>query len=468
MIDGVDGRINRTRTSRTSERMMHRLAGAPAVLAALMLGAAPPSAGAQPTYPHLRIIAPAAPGGGWDQTARVMQQVLQRAGLVQTASVENIPGAAGTIGLARFIGAERGQGDVVMVSGLIMVSAIVTNGSPVTLREVTPIARLTGEYEVLVVPVASPFRSLQDLIRTFKERPESISWGGGSAGGSDQILAGLVADAVGVSPRRVNYIAFSGGGEAMSAILGGQVSVGINGLAEFASQIEAGTVRALALSSAERLPGLAAPTLREQGVDVEFENWRSLVAPPGISDGDRARIEALADAMVRSAEWRDALTRYRWIDRYLAGEAFDRFMETEDTRVRSILTKLGLGPDKSAPQATARVYPLFVLGGLLLFGGAALVAALRTEGASSRTSAGPGWRPAALMAAAVILDLVLMERAGFVIASAVLFWLTARAFDRRHPARDALIAIGVSAGSYLLFVRLLNVTLPSGPLARWF
>lgn len=448
--------------------MMHRLTGTPAVLAALMLGAAPPPASAQPAYPHLRIIAPAAPGGGWDQTARVMQQALQRAGLVQTASVENIPGAAGTIGLARFIGAERGQGDVVMVSGLIMVSAIVTNGSPVTLREVTPIARLTGEYEVLVVPAASPFRSLQDLIRTFKQRPESISWGGGSAGGSDQILAGLVADAVGVSPRRVNYIAFSGGGEAMSAILGGQVSVGINGLAEFASQIEAGTVRVLGLSSAERLPGLAAPTLREQGVDVEFENWRSLVAPPGISPGDRAGVETLADAMVHSAEWREALTRYRWIDRYLAGEAFDRFMEAEDARVRSILNKLGLGPDNSAPHATARVYPLFVLGGLLLFGGAVLVAALKTEGASSLTAAGPGWRPAALIAAGVVLDLMLMERAGFVIASAALFWLTARAFDRRHPARDGLFAIGVSTGSYLLFVRVLNVTLPSGLLARWF
>ncbi len=421
--------------------MMHRLAAALGVLAALIVGAAPAPAVAQPAYPYLRIIAPAAPGGGWDQTARVMQQVLQRAGLVHTTSVENIPGAAGTIGLARFISAERGQGDVVMVSGLIMVSAIVTNGSPVTLREVTPIARLTGEYEVIVVPAASPFQSLKDLIQAFKERPESISWGGGSAGGTDQILAGLFADAVGVSPRRVNYIAFSGGGEAMSAILGGQVSVGINGLAEFLPQIEAGTVRVLALSSADRLPRLDAPTLREQGVDIEFENWRSLVAPPGISAGDLARAKATTEAMVRSAEWREALERYRWIDRYLAGEEFDRFMEAEDARVRAILTKLGLGPDNTAPRATAHLYPLFVLIGLLLFGGAALVAALRTGRKSSEPYAGPGWRPAALLAGGVVLDLVFMERAGFVITSAVLFWLTARAFDERHPARDALFAV---------------------------
>ena len=254
----------------------------------------------------------------------------------------------------------------------------------------------------------------------------------------------------------------------MSAILGGQVSVGINGLAEFASQIEAGTVRVLGLSSAERLPGLEAPTLLEQGVDVEFENWRSLVAPPGISRSDLARVERMAEAMVHSAEWREALERYRWIDRYLAGEEFDRFMDAEDTRVRSILNKLGLGPGETAPQGTPRMYPLLVLGGLFFFGGAALVAALRTGGASSRTSTGPGWRPAALMAAGVILDLALMERAGFVITSAALFWLTARAFDQRHPARDALFAIGVSTGSYLLFVRVLNVTLPSGLFARWF
>ena len=247
-----------------------------------------------------------------------MQQVLQRAGIVHTSSVENIPGAAGTIGLARFIGAERGNGDVVMVSGLIMLGAIVTHASPVTLRDVTPIARLTGEYEVIVVPAASPFRSLDDLVRAFRERPESISWGGGSAGGTDQMLAGLVADAVGVSPRRVNYIAFSGGGESMSAILGGQVSAGINGLAEFAPQIDAGTVRVLGISSAERLPGVRAPTLREQGVDVELENWRSLVAPPGISSADRERLERAVEAMVRSAEWREALAALS-LDRSLSG-----------------------------------------------------------------------------------------------------------------------------------------------------
>jgi putative tricarboxylic transport membrane protein len=446
-----------------------------------------------------------------------MQQVLQRAGIVRTSSVENIPGAAGTIGLARFIGGERGNGDVVMVSGLIMLGAIVTHASPVTLRDVTPIARLTGEYEVIVVPAASPFRSLDDLIRAFRERPESISWGGGSAGGTDQMLAGLVADAVGVSPRRVNYIAFSGGGESMSAILGGQVSAGINGLAEFAPQIAAGTVRALGISSAERLPGVAIPTLREQRVDVALENWRSLVAPPGVSAVDRERLERAVETMVRSAEWRQELDRYRWIDRYLAGDEFTRFAQSEDQRVRAILTKLGLGTDETTPR-TAGMYPLLVLAGLVFWVGAAVLEIVRARAASRRNAdAGPTfalrppsrsfgevspefagrvrttadatvgkrstmdppsrpalrrasdgrWRPAALIAVGMALDLALMEQAGFVLASAALFWLTARAFDRQHPGRDALFALAVSTGAYLLFVRVLNVTLPAGLIARW-
>ena len=309
------------------------------LLALAMLPAS--HAPAQPHFETLRIVAPAAPGGGWDQTARVMQQALQREGIVATPVVENVPGAAGTIGLARFVGAERGNGAVVLVSGLIMLGGIVTYDSPVTLTDAVPIARLTGEYEALAVPAASPFRTLEDLLAAFRERPESISWGGGSVGGSDQILAGLIAAAVGVEPRLVNYIGYSGGGEALAAILGGQVSVGVNGLAEFASQVEAGALRVLAVSSAERLPGVDAPTLRERGVDVEFENWRSIVAPPGITTEERLRLAAAVETMVRSNEWRELLARYRWLDRYLAGDEFAAFAAAEERRVRAVLRELG-------------------------------------------------------------------------------------------------------------------------------
>jgi putative tricarboxylic transport membrane protein len=441
-----------------------RLPVTPALAVVLTIAGAAPAA-AQPLFQQLRIIAPAAPGGGWDQTARVMQQVAQRAGIVGTPIVENIPGAAGTIGLARFVGAERGNGDALMVSGLIMLGGIVSNGSPVTLDDVVPIARITGEYEVIAVPAASPFRTLPDLIAAFRERPESISWGGGSAGGSDQILAGLVAEALGVAPGRVNYIAFSGGGESLSAILGGQVSVGINGLAEFAPHIEAGTIRALAISSAARLPGLDVPTLREQGVDVEFENWRSVVAPPGITAGERQRLAAAVDRMVRSEPWREELARYRWLDRYLPGEAFARYVDAEEQRVRNILRELGTGRQRSVSLAEAGVYPLFVLAGCALFGvGAAVGLRSRPRPAGAHR---PQLRAISTIGLGALLNLALAERAGFVIASAVLFWFVARAFDEEHPWRDAVYAAAISVAAYLLFARVLQLQLPAGLLAGW-
>src|SRR5687768_11779012 len=323
-----------------------RVALACAVVSAVF--AAPTPAWGQHVWPELRITAPAAPGGGWDQTARALQQALQAEGLVRTVAVENVTGAAGTIGLARFMGAERGRGDALMVSGLIMLGGVVMHASPITLADVTPVARLTGEYEVIVVPAASPFRTLADLVAALKANPESISWGGGSAGGSDQMLAGLLAEAVGVSPRRVNYIAFSGGGESLAAIVGGQVSVGVNGLAELEGQIRAGTVRALAISSASRLPGLDVPTLREQGVPVDFENWRSVVGPPGLSAGQRARLEELVTKVARSRSWAGLLARYRWIDRFLPANDFERFAAAEEQRVRAVLAQFGTGRSPDA------------------------------------------------------------------------------------------------------------------------
>jgi len=426
------------------------------------------TAGAQPIYEHLRIVAPAAPGGGWDQTARVMQQVLQQSGAARATSVENVPGAAGTIGLARFVGAERGNADALLVSGLIMLGGIVTHRSPVTLGDATQIARLTGEYEVIVVPSISPFRGIQDVIAVLRERPESISWGGGSAGGSDQILAGLIADAVGVDPSRLNYIAFSGGGESLSAIVGGQVSVGVNGLAELAAQIEAGTIRVLAISSAERLPGLDAPTLREQGIDVVFENWRSVVAPPGITPADRDRLARAVEAMVRSKAWREALERYRWIDRYLAGDAFVAFVAAEEARVRAILRKLGTDGERGDGLVTTGRYPIFVLAGLAVFCLAALARPKRPPSRLRRFGeTGPRRSSIVLLAAGAVIYLLSAERAGFVIASTVLFWLTARAFDERHPIRDAIAAATVATASYLLFARVLDVSLPAGFMAGW-
>ncbi|HWP35798.1 MAG TPA: tripartite tricarboxylate transporter substrate binding protein [Thermodesulfobacteriota bacterium] len=290
----------------------------------------------------LKITAPAAPGGGWDQTARAMQQALQTAGIVRTVQVVNVPGAGGTIGLAQLVNTQRGDGTALMVTGLVMVGAILTNRSPVSLAQTTPVARLTGEYEVVVVPAASKFRTMADLVAALKADPGAVSWAGGSAGGTDHILAGLIAQAVGVDPRRVNYVPFSGGGEALAALLGNQVAAGVSGYGEFAAQIQAGQLRPLAISSAQRVPGIDIPTLKEQGIDVELANWRGVVAPPGLADAERQRLLEAVDRMVKSEAWRATLKQRDWTDLYLPGREFARFLEAEQARIGEVLRRIGL------------------------------------------------------------------------------------------------------------------------------
>ena len=208
---------------------------------------------------ELTIMAPAAPGGGWDQTARSMQSALQEAGIVGNVQVVNVPGAGGTIGLAQFVNDSNGDPQKLIVGGYVMVGAIIANQSPVSLAEVTPIARLTGEYDAIVVPAASDIKTLADLVAKLKADPGAVSWAGGSAGGVDHIAVGLIAKAVGVDPTKINYIPYSGGGEALAAILGGQVTAGISGLGEFEGQIASGDLRLLAVTGGDRHGGSPDP-----------------------------------------------------------------------------------------------------------------------------------------------------------------------------------------------------------------
>lgn len=290
----------------------------------------------------LRIMAPASPGGGWDGTSRAMQSVLQETGVVPQVEVFNVPGAGGTVGLSQLATTEKGNANLLMMMGLVMTGSILTNDAPVTLEQTTPIARLTGAYEVIVVPDESEFKTLDDLLAAFKADPGSISWAGGSAGGVDHILVGLIANEVGVDPKKMNYIPYSGGGAALAAILGGQVSAGVSSYSEWAGQIESGDLRALAISSAEPQAGLDIPTLMEQGIDLEVVNWRGVVAPPGISDEERAALVATMDEMVTTDAWKETLERYNWNGVYLSGDAFEEFLASEDQRVKQVLQDIGL------------------------------------------------------------------------------------------------------------------------------
>jgi putative tricarboxylic transport membrane protein len=290
----------------------------------------------------LKIMVPANPGGGWDQTGRNLAQAMQKAGVVKSVQFDNKGGAGGTIGLAQFVNTAKGDGNAVMIGGMVMVGGIILNKSQVNLGMVTPLARLTGEYEVLVVPANSPIKSLKDLINKVKADPGSVSWGGGSAGGTDHILAGMIATAVGVDPAKVNYIPYAGGGEAQAAILGGHVTVGVSGYAEFAAQIKAGKFRALAISSEKKVAGVDVPTLRDQGVAVELANWRSVFAAPGINDAQKTELLAAIDNTVKSTAWKETLARMEWTDLYLPGDDFGKYVDSENKRIGDILAKLNL------------------------------------------------------------------------------------------------------------------------------
>jgi putative tricarboxylic transport membrane protein len=290
---------------------------------------------------ELKLIAPAAPGGGWDQTARSMQQAMTAAGIAKGVQVINVPGAGGTVGLAQFINA-KGDGGQLMVNGFVLMGAIVLNKSPVSLDQTTPIARLTEETEVVVVPANSPIKTAKDLAAAIKADVSKVTFAGGSAGGVDHILAGQIVKAAGADPSKVNYIPFSGGGESLAAILGSKVTAGISGYGEYEGQIKAGKLRALGISSDKRLANIDLPTLKEQGLDAVTTNWRSVVAPPGISADDKKKLTDAVDKMVKSDAWKEILKQKGWDDAYLSGDQFAKFLKEEQSRVTDIMKSLGL------------------------------------------------------------------------------------------------------------------------------
>jgi len=289
---------------------------------------------------RLQVMAPADPGGGWDQTARAMGSAIEADELARSVQVTNVGGAGGTVGLAELKN-ERSE-DFLMVMGLVMVGAIETNKSQATLADTTPLARLTSEDEIIVVPASSPYQTIDDLVAAMRSEGRGVSIAGGSAGGTDNILAGLLAQAAGVPATDLNYIAYSGGGESLAALLGDQVSAGISGVGEYAEQVSAGELRALAVSGAERVDGVDAPTLTEAGYDVELTNWRGVVAPPGISEEAEARLEQLVDDMHGSEAWTDLVATNGWTDDYLSGEEFETFLGEEQTRIAGVLKEIGL------------------------------------------------------------------------------------------------------------------------------
>jgi len=300
-------------------------------------------AGAALALDSVKMMIPAAPGGGWDSTGRALGAAMQASGAVKNIQYDNKGGAAGAIGLAQFVNTAKGDPSALLVGGMVMVGGLISSKSPLSLEQVTPIARLTTEYEVIVVPASSPIKSVKQLADKMKANPGSVAWGGGSAGGSDHILVGMIAKATGVDPAKTNYVPFKGGGDAVAAIIGGHVAAGVSGYSEFEQHIKSGKMRALAMSSPTREKGIDIPTLKEQGVDVELANWRGVFGAPGISAAQRNEMIKAVKTATDHASWKKAVEERLWTEVYLPGEQFGKYIAEDEKRIAQILGDLGMG-----------------------------------------------------------------------------------------------------------------------------
>ncbi len=291
---------------------------------------------------NVKLMIPANPGGGWDSTGRALGAALQDAGAASSVAYENKGGAAGALGLAQFVNSRRGDPDALMVMGAVMLGGMITGKPPVQLSEATPIARLTTEYNVFVLPENSPFKTMKDVVQQLKKDPGSVKWGGGSRGSTEHIAAAMLAHAVGVDASKINYVAFRGGGEAVAAILGGNVTVGGSGYSEFQQYVESGKMKAIAVTSGERLPGLDIPTLKEQGIDVEIGNWRGVYAAPGISPAQRKTVTDMVVAATKSKSWAESIKKNNWTPAFLAGPEFEAFVDRDFASLRATMVKAGM------------------------------------------------------------------------------------------------------------------------------
>lgn len=289
---------------------------------------------------NMTFIAPAGPGGGWDTFMREMQQADTTNNLVGNVQVVNVPGAAGTIGLGR-LSTMEGNASTIMVTGTGLVAGVEQLDAPVSHDDVTPIARVVEEYDVVVVPADSPYDTLDDLVADWQEDPRSIVWTGG--GSFDQLVVSEFAIAADVDPAQIAYLPNSGGGEATQSLITGTAQAATSGYRDVSDQIDAGRLKALGVAAPEPMEGVEEiPTLIDQGYAVDLANWRAVVAPPGITDEEREELTQLVRETIETPEWQDAVDRNSWAEAYMDGPEFDQFLKDERDRIAGLYEEMGM------------------------------------------------------------------------------------------------------------------------------
>lgn len=294
----------------------------------------------------LLMIIPNSPGGGYDQTGRAAVGVMRQHNVTEGEwTVDNVVGAGGAVAMSTLMG-RAGDDRTLMTVGLGVVGSLYSFGSDFRLADATPIAQLISEPEGILVPADSPFKTIDDFAKAWKADPGSITVGGGSSpGGPDHLFPMQLAKTIGVDPREVNFITYDGGGPLTSALLGNKIQVGASGLAEFVTQIESGKLRVLAVSGEKRQPQKAfanVPTLREEGIDMVFINWRGVLAPPGISKERQQQYVAYFEKMHDTDDWQRVLKKNGWTDDFKTGDEFGAFLRNQDKRVSTTLKELRL------------------------------------------------------------------------------------------------------------------------------
>ncbi len=313
------------------------------MLAALIVSACAGAGSAYPTR-QLEIVAPAGAGGGWDTLARTVQRSLEVEKLYpQPMSVVNKAGGGGAVGMAYIQTKKADDYELVVYSPPLIINAInktFENGY----KDITPLAKLITDYQVFLVKADSPYKTLNDLLADIKKNPGAIKYAGGSSPGSMDHLAFVkIAKLTGINAKDVPYVAFSGGGEALTALLGGNVTFTSTGAGESIAQLEAKTVRALAITSPERRGGVFkdVPTVKELGINTTYEVWRGIFGPPGMSKEAQTWWADTLKKMSGTKTWKESLDKLQWVDSYATAADFTKFLAEEEKSYTDLMTDLG-------------------------------------------------------------------------------------------------------------------------------